>query len=238
MLYRASAHSEGVKSTIVGEPGDGDLLFVMGWGNRLNGENERWFIDRLADEGYRVHAIQLPTNGTDFEREYRLPVQDYHDAHEPAVFLGHSLGSLVGAHLETDARPVYLSPWWGLYGLKYLRWQSVVVPLLPIRARLIPINTRREEIGARVTDEGWAALPKRLSPAFITEVYRAQQERPPIDDDAVVFCSLRDTIVSLSAIGEATTTGQIRLYDGGHEPFSSTGRECTTREITAVLADT
>jgi alpha-beta hydrolase superfamily lysophospholipase len=226
-----------MESTIVNGTGERDLLFVMGWGNRLQGENERWFIDRLAGAGYTVHAIELPTDIADFDREYRRPLQRYHDTHEPSVVLGHSSGGLVGAHLRTEASRVYLSPWWGLYGLKYLRWQSVIVPRLPIRAKIVSINTTREEIGALATDAAWAALPKRVSPVFITEIDRAQASRPPIGEDAVVFCSLRDTIVSLRAIGEAVPREQVRLYDGGHEPFSSISREATTEEVLTVLAN-
>lgn len=227
-----------MESAVFNETGEADLLFVMGWGNQLVGENERWFIERLTEEGYRVHAIQLPTDIADFEREHLRPVRRYLDAFEPSHVVGHSLGGLVTAHLETDASPVYLAPWWGIHGLKHLGWQSLLVPRLPVRARIIPINTRPEEIGARVTDEQWAALPKRISPMFITEVYRAQRNRPPINDDAVVFCSLRDTIVSLKAIGEAATRDQIRLYDGGHELFSSVSRRTTTREVLTALAET
>lgn len=225
-------------SATFNETGEDGLLFVMGWGNRLTGKNERWFIDRLADNGYRVHAIQLPTDIIDFGREYRRPIQRYHDEHEPSAVVGHSLGGLVAAHLDTDAVRVYLAPWWGIYGLKYPGWESVVVPRLPIRAKILPINTSREEIGERVTDEGWAALPKRISPAFITEIHHAQLERPPIGDDAVVFCSLRETIVSLQAIGEAVTPEQVYLYDGGHELFSSASRQTTIQGVLTALAET
>lgn len=232
----ASLKDGNMRSAVFGGTGGDDLLFIMGWGNRLEGENKRWFIDRLADESYRVHAIQLPTDIADFDREYLRPVQRYHDVHEPLIVVGHSLGGLVAAHLETDAPRVYLAPWWGIYGLKQLGWQSVVVPRLPVRAKVIPINASREEIGACVTDEQWAALPKRISPVFITEIHRAQQALPPISDDDVVFCSLRDTIVSVNAIGEVATPDQVRLYDGGHELFSSASRRTATREVLAVLA--
>ncbi|MFC7224133.1 alpha/beta fold hydrolase [Halalkalicoccus sp. GCM10025322] len=194
-------------------------------------------MDRLADESYRVHAIQLPTDVTDFEREYLRPVQRYHDAHEPSTVVGHSLGGLVAAHLETDSSRVYLAPWWGIYGLKQRGWQSVVVPRLPVRAKIIPIDASREEIGACVTDEQWAALPKRISPVFITEIHRAQQALLPISDDDVVFCSLRDTIVSLKAISEVATSDQVSLYDGGHELFSSSSRRTATRDVLTVLAE-
>lgn len=224
-------------SATFNEAGEDGLLFVMGWGNRLAGENERWFIDRLADDGYRVHAIELPTEVADLEREYLRPVQRYHDAHEPSAVVGHSLGGLVAAHLETDAPRVYLAPWWGLYGLKYLGWQSRIVPRLPIRARILPVRASRSEIGGRVTEEGWAALPKRISPVTVTEVHRAQEALTSINDEAVVFCSLRDTIVSLKAIGEVASRDQIRLYDGGHELFSSIDRRAATREVLAALAE-
>lgn len=232
----ASSEDGNMRSAVFGGTGDNDLLFVMGWGNRLEGENERWFIDRLADESYRVHAVQLPTDIADFDREYLRPVQRYHDAHEPSVVVGHSLGGLVAAHLETDAPRVYLAPWWGISGLKQLGWQSVVVPRLPVRAKVIPINASREEIDAYVTDEQWTAL-QRISPVFITEIYRAQQALLPISDEDVVFCSLRDTIVSVNAIGEVATSDQVYLYDGGHELFSSSSRRVATREVLTVLAE-
>jgi alpha-beta hydrolase superfamily lysophospholipase len=207
-------------------------------GQSPGGENERWFVDRLVDAGHRVHAIELPTEVADFEREYLRPVQRYHDTHAPAAVVSHSLGGLVAAHLVTDASRVYLAPWWGLYGLKYLGWQSRVVPRLPTRVRILPVRASRSEIGGRVTDEGWAALPRRISPVTVTEIHRAQEALPSIDDEAVVFCSLRDTIVSLRTIGEVASRDQVRLYDGGHELFSSTDRRAATREVLAALEET
>lgn len=75
-------------------------------------------------------------------------------------------------------------------------------------------------------------LPNRISPVFITEIYRAQQRRPSISDDAVIFVSLADTIVSLQAIGTAVSSGQIRLDDGKHQLFAAYDRD---EAIDAVL---
>lgn len=217
------------------ESGAPTLLFVMGVGNRLGGASERWFVDRLTGAGYRVHAIQVGVDVTDFERAYRRPVQRAHDEHEPAGVVGHSLGGLVAAFLETSAREVYLAPWWGIYEGKVADWERWLVPRLPIRARILPSKTRRDEIGDHLSDEAWAEIPKRISPAFITEVYRAQRARPPIDDDATVFVSLEDTVVSLRAIGAAVRSDRIRLYGGEHQLFSAAGREAAVEDVLAVL---
>lgn len=215
--------------------GSPTLLFVLGFGNRVDGETERWFIDRLTDHGYRVHAIQLPTDIDDFHREYVGPVQRAHDDGNPAAVLGHSLGGLVTAFLKTTARNVYLSPWWGMYEGKVSAWEEWLVPRLPVRARVLPIKTRRDELGEHLSDDGWDRLPKRISPAFISAVFRAQRARPSIGDDAVVFASLEDTIVSLRAMGTAVTAGQIRLYDGGHQLFAARGRREAFEEVVTVL---
>ena len=219
----------------VNESGNPTLLFVMGAGNRVDGDTERWFLNRLTTAGYRVHVLQLPTAITDFEKEYRLPVQRAHDAYDPAVVLSHSLGGLVTAYLETTAREVYLSPWWGLYEAKVAPWERWLIPRLPIQARILPIKTRRDELGTYLTDADWERIPKWISPIFITEVYRAQQRHPPINDEAVVFVSLTDTVVSLRAIGAAVSADQLRLYDGGHQLFSAAGRQEAIDDVLAAL---
>lgn len=219
------------------ESGSPTLLFVMGFGNRFEDASVTWFIDRLTDAGYRVHALELPTDITDFEREYRRPVQRAHDTADPAAVLSHSLGGLVAASLDTAAKPVYLSPWWGIYEGKVSGWQRWIIPRLPITARIIPVDTQREELGAHLSDAEWKRIPDRISPVYITEIYRAQQQLPPIGKDAVVFVSLSDTIVSPTAVGKAVSAAQIRLYDGGHQLFAAADREAAVADVLAELPE-
>lgn len=209
------------------------VLVVLGLGNRLDGECERWLVDRLTDADYRVHAVELPTEIASFDRQYRIPVQRVADEQQPDAVLSHSLGGLVAAYLETDARAVYLAPWWGIYEGKVSVWERWLVPRLPTSRPILPTKTGCDELGEHLSEEGWAAVPERVSPMFITAVYRAQQARPSIDDDAVVFVSPTDTVVSIRAIGEAVAADRIHLYDGGHQLFSSAGRR---RAVEAVLA--
>jgi len=60
---------------------------------------------------------------------------------------------------------------------------------------------------------------------------------PAIDDDAVVFCSLSDRIVSTRAIGDRIDSDRIVLYDGGHELFSSRSREEHLDALLGALED-
>lgn len=217
------------------ESGHPTLLFVMGFGNRFDDASVDWILDQFTDAGYRVHALQLQTDITNFEREYCRPVQRAHDKYDPEIVVSHSLGGLVTAFLDTTATTVYLSPWWGIYEGKVSSWQRWLIPQLPLRARILPINTHRDELGKSLSDDEWEQLPKRISPVYITEIYRAQQARPPISDDAVVFVSLADTVISLTAIGTAVCSGQIRLYDGGHQLFATTDRQEAIDEVLAEL---
>lgn len=217
--------------------GSPTLLFAMGLGNRFEGASVRWFIDRLTEAGYRVHALQFPTGITDFEREYVRPVQEAHDEHEPAGVVSHSLGGLVTAFLETTAQMVYLSPWWGIHEGEISSWERWIVPRLPIRAPILRVDTNRDELGEYLSQDEFEQVPKRLSPVFITEVYRAQQARPPISDDAVVFVSLTDSIISHNAIGSAVSSGQVHLYDGGHQLFAATDRQEVVQRVLAELPE-
>jgi hypothetical protein len=226
-----------MNSRTFNESGNPTLLFVLGFGNRLDGASVGWSLGRLTDAGYRVHAIQLPTDITDFEREYRRPVQRIHDEQDPAGVVSHSLGGLVTAFLESTATRVYLSPWWGIHESKVSDWERRIIPRIPVQSRILPIKTRRDEIGTYLSDAEWESLPKRLSPAYITAIYRAQQTRPAISADAVVFVSLRETIVSLTAIGSAVGADQIRLYDGGHQLFAAAGRDEAIDDVVGELPD-
>lgn len=205
--------------------GDGsDVLFIMGWGNRLDGENERWLADRLVERGYSVRLLELPTNTTDFAADYLGPARDHLAALADPVVLSHSTGGLVAAHLEPD-RAVYLAPWWGIFGRKLRGRVLELVARLPVSSPLVPIDFEAAEVGAHVTDDHWERLPKRVSPAYLGAVLDAQAARPPVPDHHPVFVSLRDTVISLRGVGEAVDPAQVRLYDGGHELFSSAGRE-------------
>lgn len=201
-----------------------DVLFVMGWGNRIDGDNERWFVDRLVERGHRVRVLQLPTDIADFEREYREPARDHLEALADPVVVSHSAGGLVAAHLQPE-RAVYLAPWWGIYGRKLRGTALELLARLPVSVPVLPIDFDREEVGAHVTDEHWAALPKRVSPAFMAEMLDAQADRPPVPSEHPVLLSLRDTVISHRAVGEAVDPQQVTLYDGGHELFASAGRE-------------
>jgi len=213
------------------------LAFLMGWGNRLDGENEQWFVDRLVDAGFAVQTFELPTDVADFHAEYVVPVRDA--LGDPVAVVGHSTGGLVAAHLRVDAPRVYLSPWWGIFGEKLRHLQRAIVPRLPTRRRIVPvaIDSDREEVGELLTDEAWRRTPKWVSPAFVRAILRGQDTLPPARENAVVFCSLRDTVVSLKAIGERFPPERIRLYDGGHELYSSTDRERHARRVVAALPD-
>lgn len=207
-----------------------DLVFVLGWGNRLAGENERWFIDRLAAD-YTVHAFEIPTNGTDFETDYLRPVRDHAAGLDDPHYLSHSTGGLVVGHLAPE-RAVYISPWWAFYGAKLRGPVFEYGTRLPIERPFVPIDFTQEEVGPRVSDEAWATLPKQVSPAFIRTIHEAQESMPDPGDEALVCCTLRETLVGLQGIGERVTPDRIRLYDGTHEPFSSAEREaaCSTVE--------
>ncbi|MFD1587595.1 lysophospholipase [Halorientalis brevis] len=213
-----------------------DLLFLMGWGNKLDGDNERWFVDRLVEAGYRVHAGQLPTNISDFEAQYLAPTREYRDEHalQLAPVLSHSTGGLVAASLRPKAA-IYMSPWWGFYGGKLRKTQLRIVAALPTDRRLLPIDFGREELGSLVTEAQWQDLPSKVSPSFIREIRDAQASMPEISADARVFCSLADTVVGLQAIGSRVEPTQVTLYDGKHELFSSAGREDNTEAVVDAL---
>jgi pimeloyl-ACP methyl ester carboxylesterase len=209
--------------TVGPEAGD-RLLVVLGLGNRLTGANERWFLRRLSRSGFRVTGVQLPTVAADFDVHLRRPVQRVHDGVEPAAVVGHSLGGLVVAHLETEAPTRFCSPWWGFppeHRGGLLPW---LIRRCPIRARVVPVSISHSVVGGRMRLPAATALPRRLSPAFLLAIERAQRDRPPIAEDAAVFYTPDDAIVDVTSIEEAVDTEQLERFDGGHEIFSIAGR--------------
>ncbi|MFB9810057.1 alpha/beta hydrolase [Haloarcula sebkhae] len=213
-----------------------DCLFVLGWGNRCRHRNVQWLIDQLAT-AYRVHAVELPTHITDYQREWVGPVQEYAADIGRFDLLGHSAGGLTAAHLDADGigNRVYLSPWWD---------SDFPVPgpvldaiaSLPMTKPFIPIDTLdADAIGDLATTQQLADAPSSVSPAFLRTVFRAQRSLPPARDTAAAFCSLTDTIVDPRAVGERLPADRIRLYDGGHELFSSSGREHTVETVLDAL---
>jgi hypothetical protein len=224
-----------MKTAVYGENNSPDILFLSGWENRIGDSNIGWLIDLLVKDGYKVHVFEFPCNMKDFNCEYLEPVKAYQDGLGPHVILSHSLGGLVAAYCSAQTRSVYLSPWWGLYGGKLRGMTLSLACSLRSSLRMFPIDFTRDEVGDLATDEYWQALPKKVSPLFVREIVKAQKAMPALQHDHVVFCSLKDTIIDLKAIGERTHN--IRLYKGHHEFFSSSTREHHSDEILNALKE-
>ncbi|QFU81430.1 alpha/beta hydrolase [Natronorubrum aibiense] len=226
-----------MRHRIFGEDGNADLVFVMGWGNRWTHENVSWLIGTLTDAGYRVHAFELPTNIDDFKADWLEPIAEYVVDLEGYQLLGHSAGALVAQALDGADNHVYLSPWWG-YSESYPKPLLDAVSTLPTTFPCLPIGEMdRDALGEKATDHQLATMPRWVSPAFVRETRRAQSELLTIDHDAVVFCSLRDPVVSLAPIGERVPADHVVLYDGGHELFSSASRDRHVETLLAALED-
>ncbi|MFD1644474.1 lysophospholipase [Haloarchaeobius litoreus] len=210
---------------VTNENGDADLVFVLGWGNRHEHENVDWLVGQFADAGYRVHALQIPVFPDDFYADYVEPVRSYVADLDEFRLAGHSTGGLIAAFLDGAETTTYLSPWWDFPPESKGALFSLVSKL-GLDARFIPSGVDdRRAIGELTTDRQLAAIPAKVSPRFVREARRGHRDRPAIDEDAVVFCSLRDQVVSVRAIGEAADADQIRIYEGGHELFSSRRRD-------------
>ncbi|WP_408957466.1 alpha/beta fold hydrolase [Natrinema sp. 74] len=214
-----------MRHRIFNDDGDEDLVFVMGWGNRWTHENVSWLLGTLTEAGYRVHAFELPTNIDDFKADWLEPIAEYVRNLDGYQLLGHSAGALIAQALDGADNHVYLSPWWG-YGAGVPEPLLEAVSAVPTTFPCLPIGDfDREALGERATDHQLATTPSWVSPAFVRETRRAQQELLAIDHDAVVFCSLRDPVVDLQPIGERVPAEHVVLYDGGHELFSSAPRD-------------
>ncbi|MFP9193005.1 alpha/beta fold hydrolase [Natrialbaceae archaeon A-CW1-1] len=224
-----------MRHRLFNEDGETDLVFVMGLGNRWTHENVSWLIGTLADAGYRVHAFEIPTNIDDFKADWLEPVAEYVIDLEEYQLLAHSAGSLIAQALDGAENHVYLSPWWG-YNEDY---PDVVIDLaaqIPTSAPFLPRGeVSKATIGDLATDHQLATSPKWVSPSFLRETRRAQADLLDIDHDAVVFCSLQDTVIDLRPIGERVPPEHVVLYDGGHELFSSSVRDQYVDLLLAAL---
>ncbi|ADB61690.1 hypothetical protein Htur_2819 [Haloterrigena turkmenica DSM 5511] len=226
-----------MRHRIFNEDGDEELVFVMGWGNRWTHENVSWLIGKLTEAGYRVHAFELPTNIDDFKADWLEPIAEYVRDLEEYQLLGHSAGALIAQALDGAENHVYLSPWWG-YGEAFPDALLEAVSKLPTTLPCLPVSgLDREAIGEEATDHQLETTPKWISPAFVRETRRAQEELLTIDHDAVVFCSLRDPVISLRPIGERVPAEHVVLYDGGHELFSSASRDRYVETLLSALED-
>jgi pimeloyl-ACP methyl ester carboxylesterase len=219
-----------------------NVVIILGLGNRVRGVNEEWFCGRIARRGYRVTAIQLPTNGSSFTEDLLAPVQAIHDEVDPIAVLGHSLGGLVLAHLHTAAGTVYCSPWWGFRPDQTSWLRAIVIRHLPIESRIVPVSIDTAAVGARMRSAAADAMPSRLSPRFLAAVDSGQRTRPRISEDAEVFVCLADELVGVRPIGEAVSPQQVHLFGGGHEIFSVARRddvvERVGKAIDRVASDT
>ena len=226
-----------MRHRIFNEDGEAELVFVMGWGNRWTHENVSWLIGKLTEAGYRVHAFELPTDIDDFKADWLEPIAEYVVDLEGYQLLAHSAGALVGQALDGAENHVYLSPFWG-YGVAYPDRLLELVAQVPTAFPFVPAGEpTRDVIGELATDHQLATTPRWVSPAFLRETRDAQEELLLIDHDAVVFCSLRDPLIDLRAIGDRVPAEHVVLYDGGHELFSSPDREAYVAAILAALEE-
>lgn len=221
-------------------PEDGEnLVVVLGWGNQLGHENVEWLLAQFVEEGYRVHAFEIPTVITDFDADWIAPVQRHVEELESFRIVGHSAGGLIAAYIDGAETKTFLSPFWGFPEGQLGVDDALVTAssLLPISKPVLPSGTSsRELIGALATPVELEDGPSRAAPTFIRESRRAHRDLPAITDDAVVFCTLQDQIVSTRAIGEAVPANRIILYDGGHELFASPSREDHLKTLLDAVA--
>jgi hypothetical protein len=218
-----------------GDGDDRDLLLLLGLGNRVRHAAVRWLVERLAAD-YRVHAVEIPDNGTDFDRDYRRPVECYAAGLDADYrLLSHSTGGLIAAHLSTDRPRVYCSPWWGFAPGRDAALATLLARL-PVEAPVLPVPPDADAYGDAVDTAGRETT--WISPAFVRAIGEAQAALAgrPVPADATVFCSLADRVVSVRAIGERTPPDRVRLYDGGHEFFASAERGAILEEVRRALA--
>ena len=224
-----------IRTRVYGEDNGRDLLFLLGWGERLENHAFTWLVDLTTSAGFRTHVVEFPNSVRDFDREYVKPVKSYQAALDDHIVIGYSMGGLIAAYLNAQQKTIYLSPFWGMFGHKLMKTRLALMRRIGLNIPLLPINYGREEIGDMATEADWESVPKRATPAWLREIVKAQENMPPIQQNSVVFCSLRDTVVSLKAIGEKA--GNVILYDGHHELYSSSSRELYREELLKALLE-
>ncbi len=228
-----------MRHEVFNEAGDRDLVFVLGWGNRIEHENVQWLVDRLVDADYRVTVFQIPTVVTDFETEWVKPIAEYVDGLENYRLLSHSTGGLIAEYLEGAEYRVYLSPWWGFHD----DMQNPIVSLalkLPLSWSILPTGgTDREMLGEFATDRQLEETPSRIAPTFLREAKRAQAHLPPFQfsERSAVFYTPDDAVVSAAAIRERAPEANQVVYEGGHQLFDSPSREEHVETVLAALAE-
>ncbi|WP_049987273.1 alpha/beta fold hydrolase [Halobellus rufus] len=218
--------------------GGEDLLVVLGWGNKPTHEHVAWLLTRLLDAGYRVHAVTLPTNGWDFDRQYVDPLDAYLSERDIDLALSHSTGGLVAEHLAErhDLRNVFCSPWWGIDATGVVdRAVLWAFDRLPTTRRLYEPGLDVEAIGDLKSAAEAATGPSGLSPAFLATVREAQSGLTAFDERDAVCYAPDDSVVDPGAIEARVPEANRRAYDGGHEFFASSCRERVLDDVLAAL---
>jgi len=144
----------------------------------------------------------------------------------PFIPSGFDDPALLGEHAGTDRlqdTPSWLSP-------AFVReTRDAQSRLLPANVNLAAIaRARSSAAGKAETEEGEDAT---ATPTDLPSPHWS------VEDDAVVFCSLSDEVVSLNAIGARVNADSVVLYEGGHELFASTSREQHVPTLLAALEE-
>lgn len=218
-----------------GDDSDPTVLFVMGWGNRVDHPTVEWFVERIVDAGFEVHAAEIPDNGTDFQRDYLDPVIEYARGLDAFRLLSHSTGGLVAAHLPADGPRVYLSPFWGFNRQGLSGVLMGVLAHLPTDRQFIGSDIDGALLGEHKDPDVVANELPDASPAWLRTMANAHDDLPTFREGSQVFCSLSDRVVDVRAIGDHAPADAITIYDGGHELFAVNGRAAYADQVITAL---
>jgi len=105
------------------------------------------------------------------------------------------------------------------------------------QSRLLPADVDLAAIAgrSRQSESDEAAGDEDAADADRAPRTRLPTPRWSVEDDAVVFCSLSDEVISLGAIGARVNADNVVLYEGGHELFASISREQHVPTLLAAL---